>query len=230
MRFVGALLRNPLLAGFFMAVALLGCGGGGSGSEPVTVEIYGDSITFGPAIGRNVAAQVKALRPGWLVDDRSAAGLNLRDLVTGYAEPFPGAPKSDYPKGAQPAFDKVQRSARFVVIELGGNDALSERPPEQFEADLRSVIDVLVREGRAPVMTGIVGVPPSDYFTPAAMARRDVLNAITHKVAQAYGLPHAGWGEDYRGDADTHDLIHRTQAASDRLAALLVAAIEKGEK
>ena len=229
MRFVGALLRNPLLAGFFMAVALLGCGGG-SAPAPVSVEIYGDSITFGPAIERNVAAQVEALRPGWTVDDRSAVGLDLRDLVTGYAEPFPGAPKSDYPKGAQPAFDKVQRSARFVVIELGGNDALSEWPPEQFEADLRSVIDVLVREGRAPVMTGIVGVPPSDYFTPAAMARRDVLNAITHKVAQAYGLPHAGWGEDYRGESDTHDQIHRTQAASDRLAALLVAAIEKGEE
>ena len=60
MRFVGALLRNPLLAGFFMAVALLGCGGGGSGSEPVTVEIYGDSITFGPAIDRNVAALLVA--------------------------------------------------------------------------------------------------------------------------------------------------------------------------
>lgn len=227
MRVVGALLRNPLLAGFFMAVALLGCGGGGSGSEPVTVEIYGDSITFGPAIERNVAAQIKALRPGWTIDDRSAVGLDLRELVTGYAEPFAGAPKSDYPKGAQPAFDKVQRSARFVVIELGGNDALSERPPEQFEADLRSVIDVLIREGRVPVLTGIVGVPPSAYFTPAAMARRDVLNAITHKVAQAYGLQHAGWGEDYRGEADTHDLIHRTQAASDRLAALLVSVIEK---
>lgn len=230
MRFVGALLRNPLLAGFFMAVALLGCGGGGSGGEPVTVEIYGDSITFGPAIERNVAAQVEALRPGWTVDDRSAVGLDLRDLVTGYAEPFPGAPKSDYPKGAQPAFDKVQRSARFVVIELGGNDALSERPTEQFEADLRSVIDVLVREGRVPVLTGIVGVPPSAYFTPAALTRRDVLNTITHRVAQSYGLQHAGWGEDYLGESDTHDQIHRTQAASDRLAALLVAAIEKGEK
>ena len=229
MRFVGALLRNPLLAGFFMAVALLGCGGGGSGSEPVTVEIYGDSITFGPAIDRNVAAQVRQLRPGWAVEDHSAVGLNLAELVVGYAEPYPGAPASEYPKGPQPAFDKVQRSARFVVIELGGNDALSERPPEQFEADLRTVIDVLVREGRVPVLTGIVGVPPSAYFTPAALTRRDVLNAITHRVAQAYGLPHAGWGEDYRGDADTHDQIHRTQAASDRLAALLVAAIEKGE-
>ena len=39
-----------------------------------------------------------------------------------------------------------------------------------------------------------------------------------------------GWGEDYQGESDTHDLIHRTQAASDRLAALLVAAIEKGEE
>lgn len=230
MTLIYRLMINPLLAGFFMAVALVGCGGGGANPAAVTVEIYGDSITFGPAIERNVAAQVKALRPGWTVDDRSAVGLDLRDLVTGYAEPFAGAAPSDYPKGAQPAFDKVQRSARFVVIELGGNDALSERSPEQFEADLRSVIDVLIREGRVPVLTGIVGVPPSDYFTPAAMARRDVLNAITHKVAQAYGLPHAGWGEDYLGESDTHDQIHRTQAASDRLAALLVAAIEKGEE
>ena len=229
MRFVGALLANPLLAGFFMAVALLGCGGG-SAPAPVSVEIYGDSITFGPAIERNVAAQVRQLRPAWAVEDHSAVGLNLAELVVGYAEPYPGAPASEYPKGPQPAFGKVQRSARFVVIELGGNDALSERPLEQFESDLRSVIDTLVREGRVPVLTGIVGVPPSDYFTPAALARRDVLNAITRRVAQSYGLPHAGWGEDYQGEADTHDLIHRTQAASDRLAALLVAAIEKAEE
>lgn len=221
------LLTNPLLAGFFMSVALLGCGGGGSGNEPVTVEIYGDSITFGPAIDRNVAAQVRQLRPGWAVEDHSAVGLNLAELVVGYAEPYPGAPASEYPKGPQPAFDKVQRSARFVVIAAGGNDALAQRTPEQFESDLRSVIDTLVREGRVPVLTGIVGVPPSDYFTPAALARRDVLDAITARLASTYGVRHAHWGEDYLGEADTHDLIHRTQAASDRLAALLVAAIER---
>ena len=45
MTLIYLLMRNPLLAVFFMAVALLGCGGGGSGGEPVTVEIYGDSIT-----------------------------------------------------------------------------------------------------------------------------------------------------------------------------------------
>ena len=53
-------------------------------------------------------------------------------------------------------------------------------------------------------------------------------NAVTLRLAAELGLQHAGWREDYRGPGDViSDQIHRTQEASDRLAALVVAAIER---
>ncbi|WCM86640.1 hypothetical protein [Acidovorax sp. NCPPB 3576] len=56
------------------------------------------------------------------------------------------------------------------------------------------------------------------------------LNAITLSVAHDLGLQHAGWGEDYRGPEDLIDSVHRSQAASDRLAVLLVAAIDRSNR
>lgn len=202
------LLRNPLLAGFFMAVTLLGCGGGGD-QEPsaVSVELRGDSIFSAPGIERSPASYMKAAHPGWVVDDRSVSGLALFQAL-----PF--------------AFGQ----SSIVVIEMGGNDALYPRTAEMFEADLRAAIGSVISAGKRPVLTGIVNMPVSpDFFTAEALAKRDAFNAITLRVAAELGLSHAGWGEDYRGEIDViFDRIHRTQEASDRLAALLVQAIERG--
>lgn len=202
-----ALLRNPLLAGFFMAVALLGCGGGGGGdAPPVSIEIRGDSILTAPGIERSPASYIKAARPDWVVDDRSVSGLALFQ-----ATPITPGPSS------------------IVVIELGANDALYPRTPEMFEADMRAAIHSVIGAGKRPVLTGLVNMPVGlDFFTAEALAKRDAFNAITLRLAAEYGLAHAGWGEDYRGEQDViHDRIHRTQEASDRLAALLIQEIER---
>lgn len=229
MRHLVRIFSNPLLAGFFMSVALLfGCGGGG-GSDRVSIEIHGDSIPFGPGIERNVAAQIRVLRPDWDVLDVSASGLDLSDVVNGYTEPYKNAPPEAFPAGPQPPIAQRLLVGRFQVIEVGGNDALEMRDPAVYEADLRSAIKAIQAAGRVPVLTGIVNAPTSDFFTPTVLVRRDELNAITLRLAAELGLPHAGWGEDYRGEVDViHDRIHRTQEASDRLAALLVQAIERG--
>lgn len=63
-------------------------------------------------------------------------------------------------------------------------------------------------------------------ITPEVKMRRDVLNEITLRLAEEYGIKHTGWGEDYQGSQDVTDGIHRTQEASDRLAALLVKTIK----
>lgn len=228
MKHIARIFANPLLAGFFMSVALLfGCGGGGSDSR-ISIEIHGDSIPFGPGIERNVAAQIRVLRPGWEVIDVSASGLDLLDVINGYAEPFKNAPREAFPAGPQPPIAQRPLIGRYQVIEVGGNDALGMRDPAVYEAGLRHAIKAIQTAGRVPVLTGIVNAPPGDFFTPTVLARRDELNAITLRLAAELGLQHAGWGEDYRGEVDViHDRIHRTQVASDRLAALLVAAIDR---
>lgn len=224
MRIIG-----PLLAGFFSSVLLLGCGGGSS-NPPPSVEIYGDSIPFGPGIQSNIAAQIRILRPEWIVIDVSASGADLRDVLDGYAEPYANAPREAYPAGPQPALSKRVKAGQYQVIAVGGNDALGMSTQEDFESRLREVVRVIRSEGRIPIITGIVNAPPSEAFNLAVLARRDELNGITHAIAKEYGLQHAGWGEDYRGEVDTiADRIHRTQEASDRLAALLIEAIERAQ-
>lgn len=219
---------------FFMAVAmaLTGCGGGGSTQvSRVSVEIYGDSILIGPTLQRNVAAQMRALRPQWTVVDVSASGSGLQLVLHGYSEPYPNAPREAYPAGPQEALSRRQMVARYQVIAVGGNDALLGNDPAVFEAGLREAVQIIRGEGRVPIFAGIVNAPPGDTFTPAVLARRDQLNAITLRLAAELGVTCAGWGEDYRGDADViGDRIHRTQDASDRLAALLVAAVESAHK
>lgn len=215
------------------AIALVGCGGGGpeKSDDVVSVEIYGDSILIGPTLQRNVAAQMRALRPGWSVVDVSASGSGLQLVLHGYNEPYPNAPHEAYPAGPQKALSRRQMVARYQVIAVGGNDALLGNDPAVFEAGLREAVQIIRSDGRVPIISGIVNAPAGDAFTPRVLLLRDELNAITLRVAMELGVVHAGWGEDYRGDADViGDRIHRTQDASDRLAALLVAAVESAHK
>ncbi|WP_026431072.1 GDSL-type esterase/lipase family protein [Paracidovorax oryzae] len=193
----------------------------------MSIEIFGDSLMRGPGISMAVPRTMMSLRPGWVVEDRSAIGLLMQDLVLGYKEPYPGAPADAYPLGPQPAFNAIRRRGQIIVIGLGLNDALEMRSVEQYETDLRDVLRVVHSEWRTPILTGIVDVPVADLFTPERVQRRNELNQVTHRVAEQLGVSHAGWGEDYRGVGDVIDNIHRTQAASDRLAALLVNAIER---
>lgn len=195
---------NRRLAAIAVCLALSACGGGGG--SPTTVEIYGDSIFTAPGISTPPAQQMRNLRPSWQIADRSVTGQSLFRIVAG-----------------------MTPASAFVVIELGGNDALYLRTPEQYRADLVLAIEKVRAAGGVPVLTGIVNLPISEAFTSEVIARRDELNGITHAIAKEYGLQHAGWGEDYRGEVDViFDRIHRTQEASDRLAALLVQAIERG--
>ncbi|MDA8522300.1 GDSL-type esterase/lipase family protein [Acidovorax sp. NCPPB 4044] len=218
---------------FALVILLTGCGGGSDGAsqaqppEPVSVDIFADSIARSPGLPVSLVQSLQAARPGWTVQDHSATGLDLDALVVGYREPWPGAPADAFPLGPQPRFADVRRQGRVVVLGLGVNDALEMRTPKRFEADLRQVIQVIQAEGRLPVLTGLVDLPVADLFTLERIERRRQLDAVTRAVAAELGLQHAGWGQDYRGPTDVRDNVHRTQEASDRLALLLVAAIER---
>lgn len=208
---------RALFAPFFFALVLLsGCGGSGSTpAQQVSIEIYGDSILTGPGIATRPAQAMQALHPDWRIEDKSITGLALRSLVRGLQTAEHNIPP----------FATVQLAGSYVVLEAGGNDALGLFELADFDADLRAAIAHVRASGRVPVLTGIVDLPVSDFVTPERKARRDEFNAHTLALARELGLQHAGWGEDYQGPQDVIDGIHRTQAASDRLAALLSGAI-----
>ncbi len=204
-------MRRTALALFSVIVlgAMLSCGGGTPTEATISVEIYGDSAMTAPGITTPPPAAIRILRPSWVVNNHALGGSTLRQTLLDFA--------------SQP------RTGHFVVLEHGGNDALELRTPAEFEAELREAIRVVRAEGRVPVLTGIVDLPGDPvFFTAPVRARMTELNAVTLVVATELGLQHAGWREDYRGPGDViFDQIHRTQEASDRLAALVVAAIER---
>lgn len=195
--------------------------------QPMTVILDGDSIVYGPTLAANIAARLREWRPAWSVDDRGVYGLKLWQLLQGYTEPYAGAGPELFPRGPQPLYAQVPRSSRIVVIEQGGNDALEMRTVAEYEADLREAIRIVQSEGRTAVLTGIVDLPVADIFTAPIKAHLDELDQVTLRVAAELGLQHAGWHADYRGPQDVIDNVHRTQEASDRLAVLLMAAIER---
>lgn len=201
---------NRRIAVLSLPLCLAACGGGGEEdrdheeSDPVqpapqlTLDLYGDSIGAGYAVEVTPAERIALMRPTWGVMDYSVYGLKLGELM----EVFPSIP----------------RTAQYVALALGFNDANEEDP--NFEANLRTAIELVIREGRTPVLSGLVGVR-----SPTPLMLR--YNAATHRLAREYGLEHAGWGESFQPQDVNSDGIHRTQEASDRLAALLANAIER---
>lgn len=177
--------------------ALSACGGGG---QPVTVDLYGDSIMSGYGVQVSPADRIRSARPDWGVVDHSVPGTPLKALM--------------------PGFSSSPRTGQVVVIGNGFVDAY--QGIDGYAQDLRTAVLQVVAEGRTPVLTGVIGTP-----NPPALAHE--YNAATHQIAKEYGLAHAGWGEAYREGDASPDGIHRTQAASDRLADLLIQAIEKGQ-
>jgi hypothetical protein len=219
-------LKGALVALF---LCLTACGGGDPEPPPVagTVELNGDSVMYGLGLQESPAMGLLRERPSWTVEDRSASGLSLRDLMEGYPEPFKDAPISAYPRGPQGPFTAIQHTASVVVIEQGGIDALEETSPEAFEQNLRTAVAHIKGLGATPVLTGIVPLEPGAFFTAPRVALTVELNAITHKVARDLGVTHAGWDTvEFNPATDTLDGIHRTQPASKRLVSRLAAVID----
>lgn len=200
---------NRRMAVMALPLWLVACGGGddnrdGKQAEPakptpeLTVDLYGDSIGAGYAVEVTPAERIALLRPTWEVMDYSVYGLKLDELMQ--------------------VFTSIPRTAQYVALALGFNDANEEA--SNFETNLRAAIEIVMREGRTPVLSGLVGVH-------APTPRMVRYNAITHHLAREYRLEHAGWGESFQSGDVSPDGIHRTQEASDRLAALLAGAIER---
>lgn len=197
----------------------------GSMANPITVQIDGDSIVYGLGVEHSIPERLKEWHPDWVIDDRGVSGLKLWQLVAGYQEPYVDAPEEVYPRGPQLPYAQVARSSQVVVLALGVNDALEMRTAEQFEADLRSAIQILSAEARTVIVAGIVNFPTGPVFTEEIHKRRDEFQAISQRVARELMLQRAGWGNTEVVLSQTLDGVHPTQEESDRLGRLLAATI-----
>lgn len=217
--------------------ALTACGGGfGSASveealdktklfsyEEVTVEVLGDSISIGLNTEVSPIMRLAEYRPNWKVEHRSAGGLTINTMISGYNEPWPGAHPIYFPMGPQRPFIEIQRNSHYVFLALGVNDAIQDTTLEQaqrYEDNLRYVVRNLLAEKRVPI---IAGVPPIGH-NPVFLTH---YNNVTHKIAQEFGLVHAGWGEAYGPEGVGNDGIHPHQGASDLLAGRMIRAIDE---
>lgn len=214
------------LYALFVLVLLVSCGGGGgSDIPPPRIAIYGDSIMFGYDLPVSPIARIREARPTWVLDERYAGSLQLQQIVDGYKEPFDNAPAWTYPAGPQRPFVEETRLANVVPIQAGVNDVFHNS--SRCEQNMRLVITTVLKEGRTPVLTGIVGLE-LDTFPPFVGEAWHRCNTAFHVLAKEFGLQHAGWDTDYRGPQDIRpDRVHRTQEASDRLTVLLIQAIDR---
>jgi len=197
---------------------------------PLSVELNGDSILFGWGCDSTPAMQMRAQRPQWTLTDRNACGLRMADFMLGYQEPFPGAPPDMYPAGPQPAFKDAPHQAQVIVLGLGLNDSYGYLSPDAYRQQLLDALVVIGKAGAVPVFTGLVPIP-SGYYEPGQDANLLAFQQVMREVADAHHVIYAGWDEEYQGEADLQDdHIHRSQDATDRLAARLISAIDRAAK
>lgn len=213
-----------------LLLLLTSCGGGSGSSsqaEIVTLELNGDSILYGPGLNKVSIVLLKELKPKWIVIDKAVGGLTLNALYKGYIVPYLNAKPEVFPLGPQLPFRDVKRNSKFIVIEVGGNDAYNQLPAEIFEAQLREMISILKSENRVPIITGIPGMIAGDTFNQDTVDRILVNNAIMRKVTKEMNVIHAGWDTyPFNPLTDTIDGIHRSQEALNNLVIEIIKSID----
>jgi hypothetical protein len=172
--------------------------------------LYGDSILNGSYVAadlpmrhpRNPAAELKAQRPAWRIDDRTQPGQSLETLAK--------------------VFLKDPRASRVVVIESGIAEGWSGR---SVMSNLPWMLEAVRYEGRTPVLTGYARQVPNSFITPDKMAGRDRVDAEAKALARDRGAEFADFGA--AGPVEIADNVHPTQAYSQRLTGKLVEALDR---
>lgn len=208
-----------------LGLTLTGCGGGSNlQMEDVTIELNGDSLLLGYLLETTPEMIICKNRPKWVVTNKCAGGLTLNNYFNGYKEPYLNAKKEVYPSGPQLPFKDTLRQSKFIVIELGSNDAYIKIPPSLFEYELREIIDIIKKENRIPILTGIPAMEISETFNQETINRININNKIIRQVCIDTNSLHAGW--DIYPFTDSIDGIHKTQEVMTDLTLLLIKTID----
>ncbi|MDM0104315.1 SGNH/GDSL hydrolase family protein [Variovorax sp. J22R24] len=175
-----------------------------------SVVLYGDSILNGSYVkeelstrhARHPAAELKARRPAWRIDDRTVPGQSLAKVAKG--------------------FRKDPRDARVVVIESGiaegwsGGTVLTHLP---------WMIEAVRFEGKIPVLTGYSRQTPNAFMTPDRLAGRDRIDDEAKTLARDMDVEFADFGS--AGPVELIDEVHPTEDYSLRLTAKLIEALDR---
>ena len=195
--------------------------------EPPSITMIGDSIVAGFGLEQDMTMYLQEKRPRWLVIDRGVIGLSIKSLANGYKEPFKDAPPEYYPLGSQPPFSDVKITTKYVLVQLGGNDAIELLDPLLYKAYLDDVVGHIIAQGAIPIYTGIVDFTPTGgVITQKAKEHRAVLNDVMLRHSLKHKAIFLDWGNLTNNNEDTIDGIHRTQEANNYLARTIIEAIE----
>ncbi|MFW5859155.1 MAG: arylesterase [Planctomycetota bacterium] len=179
------------------------------GAEQTTVLFLGDSITAGRGVGED-AAYPALLERRW-----RAAGKQRRVINAGIS--------GDTSKGGAARIGFLLRSEPdWVVVALGGNDALRGLPPERLGANLAKIIEASRKAGVRVALLGM-RAPPNMGET----YQRDFA-AVYPALAERHAVPlYPFLLEGVAGDRELNqrDRIHPTRAGqkvlADRIGAFL---------
>lgn len=179
-------------------------------SDDCSVVLYGDSILHGAYVGdgqtrrhrRNPAAELKARRPAWRIDDRTQPGQSLEMLAK--------------------TFHSDQRASRVVVLGSGIAEGWSGG---SVLSDLPRMIETVRREGRTPVLTGYSRQLPNAFMTADKLEGRDRVDAEVKALALETRIEFADFGA--ARPAEMADEVHPTEQYSLRLSAKLIEALDR---
>lgn len=179
-------------------------------SATCSVVLYGDSILNGSYVkeelsmrhARHPAAELKAQRPAWRIDDRTVPGQSLAKVAKG--------------------FHNDPRDARVVVIESGIAEGWSGRT---VLAHLPWMIEAVRFEGKIPVLTGYSRQTPNAFMTPDKLAGRDRIDDEAKRLARDMDVEFADFGS--AGPVELIDEVHPTEEYSRRLTAKLIEALDR---
>lgn len=106
--------------------------------QGATVVAFGDSITHGTGTGDQPAfPALLAEATGWHVINAGKPGDTARE-------------------GRSRLPDVLSRhEPKLVIVELGGNDFLRQRPDDEVKKDLRAVLTTIRQAGAVPVLIGV---------------------------------------------------------------------------
>jgi acyl-CoA thioesterase-1 len=171
--------------------------------DPPTVAaprlyVVGDSISSG--VGRENG-------PTWvrLIDQQK--GVEVVDLS------HPGATLAS-------ALDRVRRAPLrdgLVLLEIGGNDMFRHAPEDQFERDLKALLDHVSGPGRTVVMLELPLLP-----------FHAELGRIQRRLAKKHGvmlIPKRHFASVLRGRGSTIDGLHLSDAGHRQMANMIWAAV-----
>lgn len=195
---------------------LISCGGDTPDYTPpqCSVDVFGDSLFYGPTLDPKPAARLQHLT-GVPINDFSQSGRTFADFI-------------------QKSQQVIELSkSPIVVIELGGNDSFKPTTTDEYQQMVLTAMGMF----RNQHLIFITFVPlevidGNDFWTPPVVSAVKSYNTRLLELAVTYDLdlvrwdlvPYTNW------QTDTIDGVHRTQDAMELLLQPLSHAISKACK